>query len=147
MLDAYLPPDSDQRDKRPAVVFMHGGSWQTGDKRGDNIVKYATELSTRGYAVFSVSYRLTGAYWSQESKKALYDAQEDFRAAIRFVRSNADDYRLDTDKIIASGASAGAITAMYLSYAKEAQYEGQSGNDGFSSNPDGVLAIAGVLKD
>ena len=45
---------------------------------------------------------------------------EDLRAAIRFLRKNAEEYRLDTDKIIASGDSAGAITSLFLSYAKEA---------------------------
>ena len=33
MLDAYLPPDSDKRDKRPVVVHMHGGGFVGGDKQ------------------------------------------------------------------------------------------------------------------
>ena len=51
MLDAYLPPDSDKRDKRPVVVVMHGGGFIDGDKREDNQVRYAYELTMRGYAV------------------------------------------------------------------------------------------------
>jgi len=34
-----------------------------------------------------------------------------------------------------------------MSYAQDAQYEGDSGNPGFSSNPNGVVSIAGVLKE
>ena len=72
---------------------------------------------------------------------------EDLRAAIRFLRKNADEYRLDTDRIIASGDSAGAITSLFLSYAKEAQYEGNSGNPGYDSHTNGVISISGELKE
>lgn len=74
MLDVYLPADSDSRDKRPAVVHMHGGGFLGGDKRNDSIVKYSKMMAMRGYAVFSISYRLTGGYWSWESGKAVLDA-------------------------------------------------------------------------
>ena len=72
MLDAYLPPESDKRDKRPAIVFMHGGGFTAGNKRVGR--KFALEMTKRGYAVFSVNYRLTGDYWSMESQKAVHDA-------------------------------------------------------------------------
>lgn len=71
---------------------------------------------------------------------------EDFRAAIRFVRANAKDYNLDTDRIIVSGDSAGAFTCLFMSYAKIGQYEGNSGNPGFSSANAGVISISGALK-
>ena len=72
---------------------------------------------------------------------------EDFRAAIRYVRSKADEYRFDTDKIIATGGSAGASTALFMAYGKDGQYEGNSGNPGFSSQVHGVVSLAGALKD
>ena len=59
------------------------------------------------------------------------------------MRSKADEFRLDTDKIIASGSSAGAFAALFMTYAKDAQYEGHSGNLGFSSNPNGVVSFSG----
>ena len=74
MLDAYLPPDSDKRDKRPVVVVMHGGGFTDGDKQDDGQVKYAYELTKRGYAVVSINYRLTGDSWSWESEKEIFDA-------------------------------------------------------------------------
>jgi acetyl esterase/lipase len=120
MLDAYFPPDSDTRDKRPVVVVMHGGGFVGGDKQDADQIKYATELARRGYVVVSINYRMTGESWTWESEKPKYDAQEDFRAAVRYVRSQAQDYRLDTDRIIASGDSAGALSALFMSYAKEA---------------------------
>ena len=117
MLDAYMPPDSDTRDKRPVVVVMHGGGFTGGDKQDKDQVRYAYELSTRGYAVVTINYRLTGDAWTWVSQKELFDAQEDFRAAIRYVRSVADDYKLDSDKVIISGDSAGAMTSLFVAYA------------------------------
>ena len=76
----------------------------------------------------------------------MFDAVEDFRAAVRFVRSKAGEYHFDTDRIIASGSSAGASTALFLAYVKEAQYEGDSGNPGFSSQVNGVISLAGQIK-
>ena len=71
-LDAYFPPESDQRDVRPAVVFMHGGGFSSGDKMSGS--KFAQELARRGYVAFSVNYRLTGDFWSTESQQAVHDA-------------------------------------------------------------------------
>ena len=70
------------------------------------------------------------------------------RAAIRFLRSQAEVYHLDPDRIIASGYSAGAATALHLSFVPNIIYwneEGDSGNPGFNSEPNGVIAIAGYF--
>ena len=66
---------------------------------------------------------------------------------MRFVRSKAKEYRVDPGRIVASGYSAGAITALFMTYAESARYEGES-NDllDYSSNPNGVLTFAGTLK-
>ena len=58
LLDAYFPDDSDTRELRPAVVWMHGGAFNKGNKASGN--KLAEELVRRGYVVFSISYRLAG---------------------------------------------------------------------------------------
>ena len=95
-----------------------------GDKQYPPIVEFTRMLTMRGYAVFSINYRLMGEYWrAAENYKPLgseYDAMEDLRAAIRFVRSKAEVYNLDTDKVIAAGDSAGGITSLYTAYVKKA---------------------------
>ena len=65
MLDAYLPPESDKRDKRPVVVHIHGGSFTGGSKSSVQAIKYASELTMRGYAVVSIEYRLTGSIYHE----------------------------------------------------------------------------------
>lgn len=76
----------------------------------------------------------------------VYDAVEDARAAVRYVRSVAKDQNIDTDRILLMGESAGAITSLYYGYVAQAQNEGMSGNPGFSSNVTAIGAISGELK-
>ena len=65
---------------------------------------------------------------------------------MRYVRSVAIEQRLDTDRIMVMGESAGAVTALYYGYVPRAQAEGNSGNPDFSSAVAAVGAISGELK-
>lgn len=87
----------------PVVIAIHGGSFYRGDKRDFQIVPMMGAL-TRGYAVVSLNYRLSG--------EATFPSQiHDVKAAIRFVRANAAQYGLDPDRIALWGDSAGANLA------------------------------------
>jgi len=97
-IDAYIP--SGRTAKRPAVLFVHGGAWQGGDKT--NFTTNATRLAGLGFAAFSVNYRLTPAH-------PYPAAVDDVEAAVRWLRKPAQvkAYRLDPKRIGAVGASAG----------------------------------------
>lgn len=103
-LDLYLPAEGD--GPFPLVVHIHGGGFGMGDKRDDHMDTYLKGLD-RGYAVASVEYRLSG--------EAIFPAAVlDCREAIRFLRRNAADYRIDPDRICALGGSAGGNLAALL---------------------------------
>lgn len=148
LLDVYMPPDSDTRAKRPAAVLVHGGSFESGDRRSDDEPELAMHLAKRGFFVVSVNYRLTGFPFPQalETMQPPLDAVEDVRAAVRFVRKNADQYRIDADRVLVGGDSAGAVTALYYGYVKEAQKEGNSGNPGYRSDVQLTIPVSGQLK-
>src|SRR5215813_7140028 len=81
LLDLYLPEGA---GPFPVVVWIHGGSWLSGDKAGGPAIRQAS----RGYAVASINYRL--------SYEAKFPAQlEDCKAAVRWLRANAATYNLD----------------------------------------------------
>jgi acetyl esterase/lipase len=141
LMDAYLPPTSDIRSARPAAVLVHGGAFQVGDKTID--ASLATMLAQRGFIAVSVNYRLEPAGLAND--EAPLDATEDVRAAIRFLRKHAYEYRIDTNRIMVAGDSAGAITALYLGYVEKAQYEGSSGNAGYRSDVALSISISGEL--
>jgi acetyl esterase/lipase len=96
-MDIYLP--NEKQDKYPVVVHIHGGAFMFGDKADGQLAPVLTALQ-HGYAVISINYRLSG--------EAKFPAQiQDVKAAIRFIRANADKYALKADKIAVWGGSAG----------------------------------------
>lgn len=119
-LDLYLPKVRHDDKPLPVVVFIHGGAWQAGDKRG-GIGALAPLVESGEYAGVSVGYRLTG--------EAIWPAQiHDCKAAIRWLRANAEKYNLDPDKIGVTGTSAGGhLVAMLGTTGDVPELEGKLG--------------------
>ena len=79
------------------------------------------KFAMRGFAAVSINYRLTGEFYNDwVHQQMVYEAVEDTRAAVRYVRSIAKDQGIDTDRILLMGESAGAITTLYHGYAASA---------------------------
>jgi len=92
-LDLYLP---EKRKNLPLIIWIHGGAFRMGSKKNGVPLDYVAE----GYAVASLNYRL--------SQHALFPAQiEDCKAAVRWLRAHARQYRLDPRRFGAWGSSAG----------------------------------------
>jgi acetyl esterase/lipase len=101
-LDIYLPPAGD--GPFPTIIFVHGGAFILGDKR-DNQFLQAIDGIKHGYAVASVEYRLA---FEAKYPAALFDV----KAAVRFLRANAAEYKLDGRRFALCGDSAGAHYAV-----------------------------------
>ena len=100
-LDLYLPEEGD--GPFPLIVHIHGGAFQMGDKREIMLTPYLRGLD-HGYAVASLNYRLSG--------EAVFPAAlQDVKAAVRWLRRHAGEYRLDPDRFAACGGSAGGNLA------------------------------------
>jgi acetyl esterase/lipase len=100
-LDIYLPEGD--RGPFPVIVSIHGGAFMFGDK-GDTQVIPMLEGVNRGYAVVSINYRLSG--------KAKFPALvHDMKAALRWIRANADRWSFDPHRIAVWGGSAGGYMA------------------------------------
>jgi acetyl esterase/lipase len=103
-LDVYLPGEED--GPFPVILSIHGGAFKAGDK-GDNQVLPMLEGLKRGYAVVSINYRL--------SQEAIFPAQVyDVKAAVSWIRANAEQYKFNPDKIAAWGGSAGGHLSALL---------------------------------
>ncbi len=101
LLDIFALSQPSEK-KRPAVILMHGGGWQSGDKR--LMHPLADFLARHGYVAFTVEYRL--------SPEAQYPAAvEELNHAIDWIYDHADQYQVDTQKIATLGGSAGAQLA------------------------------------
>jgi acetyl esterase/lipase len=96
-LDIYLPDQGE--GPFPVILNIHGGAWLGGDKAFKQVLSMLEGLE-HGYAVVAINYRL--------SSEAIWPAQiHDCKAAIRWVRANADHYMLNPSRIAAWGGSAG----------------------------------------
>ncbi len=102
LLDAFRPVD--QKSKLPVVVYVHGGGWAAGNKK--DFRDGARGLAKADYVTFSIGYRLVKT--NDVNNSTRWPAQiDDVQRAIRWIRSKADEYNIDTNKIGAVGASAG----------------------------------------
>jgi acetyl esterase/lipase len=85
--------------------MIHGGGWRTGDKA--TWAEEANRLAERGWVAFSINYRL--------DEPSLFPAEvDDVQTAVRWVRSHAREYGIDTTRVGALGESAGGHLAAML---------------------------------
>lgn len=85
-----------------AIVIFPGGGyrWVVVDKEGYELGRW---LAARGFTVFVLFYRLPGDGWAAGPDVALSDAQR----AVRLIRSRAQEFALDPERVAALGFSAG----------------------------------------
>ncbi len=100
-LDIYLPDDGD--GPFPVIISIHGGGFMFGDKADEQLNPMLKGLN-HGYAIVSINYRLSG--------EAIFPANiNDVKAAIRWVKANAAEYKFSPKRIALWGGSAGANLA------------------------------------
>jgi acetyl esterase/lipase len=128
-LDLYTPAGA----PAPVIVFVHGGGFRLGTRAvftptwRDWRPTPFERLVAAGFAVASVDYRLSG--------EAVFPAQlDDVQAAVRWLRTRADELGVDADRIVAWGESAGAHLAALL---------GLTGTPAGNGSPSS--AVAGVV--
>ena len=132
-LDLAMPKDGD--GPFPAVVCIHGGGWVGGDRK--QMKQTIETLAGRGYVAISPDYRL--------APRDRFPAQiEDCKAAVRWLRGNAEKFHVDPQRIGAVGLSAGGHLACLLGVTgKDDGLEGTGGNAERSSAVQAVVCFCG----
>ena len=130
--DLYLPDEGD--GPFPLLIHIHGGGFAFGDKRDDHMNAYLIGIK-RGYAVASVEYRVSG--------EATFPAAVlDCREAVRYMKVHADEYKVDADRIIVIGGSAGGnLAAMLGMNVPNGQFPGEEDRTDFLCQPTVKVAI------
>jgi pectinesterase len=120
-----------------AVIFIHGGGWRNLSK--EYLKEWGYYFADKGYLAVSIDYRLSG-----EAKFPA--AIEDCKCAVRWMRANADKYKIDPGHIAVFGESAGGHLAGLLGTSGgNAELEGNGGHAGYSSRPDLVFPVYGIF--
>jgi len=102
-MNVFFPKANDEL--LPAIIYMHGGGFVQGDRNIGN--QPSAILAQGGYFACTISYRLI-------DKARLPAAMHDAKAAVRFLRANAEELGIDPDRIGVWGHSAGGHLAAYL---------------------------------
>jgi para-nitrobenzyl esterase len=143
-LDMYTPI-GDTDTSRPAIVWVHGGSFCCGDKDSPELIDEAHQFAMKGYVNVSIDYRLAQPGCVSNGGSScligIVEAKEDAQTAVRFLRVKAAKFGIDPTRIAIGGSSAGAITAVNVGYAS-----GDSSNGGhgrFSSAVEAVQSLSG----
>ncbi|MCM3388761.1 alpha/beta hydrolase [Ureibacillus chungkukjangi] len=135
-LDIVFPPFGNPPYK--VIVALHGGGWSSGDRKSASL-RNIQMAAQQGYVVVNVGYRLSDqAKWPAQ----LYDV----KAAIRYIRANAKQYRFDTRNIVVWGNSAGGHLASMLAVTNgmEEMEDLSMGNPKASSEVQGVVSWYGI---
>lgn len=140
---------------KPVVLFAFGGGFKTGDRASKAYLPFFNFLAANGYIVVSTDYRTglkglsaasvaTPQAFAVALQQAVGWAVEDFFDATRFVLDRCRAWRADPACVVASGSSAGAITAL------QAEYELCNRTEAVwrlpaAFNYAGVIAFAGAI--
>lgn len=135
-LDVYEP--NNKQKNRPAYMFIHGGSFINGSKQQAAIIELAHFYTSRGWVFIAIDYRLSSDFGTVPQEwlnyavhippervsqfLAMYPAQRDAKAAVRWLVANAETYSINTNYISIGGASAGAIIAISIGISNEEDF-------------------------
>lgn len=132
-LDLMSPTSGD--GPFPAVLMIHGGAWRTGNKADMRVIM--PEFIAHGYVAISPQYRFC--------PKEVFPAQvHDVKAAVRWIKANAKQHKIDPDRIGAIGFSAGGHLALMLGVTAAADgLEGETPSQGGDTKIKAVVNFFG----
>lgn len=103
-LHIFKPLDFDKNKTYNAIVFFHGGGWNGGNYKA--FKRQSMYLASRGMIAISVDYRVKRVHGTTP-----FDAAEDAKSAMRYVRAHAKELNINPNMIAAGGGSAGGHLA------------------------------------
>ena len=137
-MKVVYPPVLDTSVSYPGMVFFFGGGWSHGTI--NHFAMQADYFAHRGIICFLVDYRVESRHGT-----TAFEALSDAKSAIRFVRQHADKFYLDTNKVIASGGSAGGHLAAATAFIQK--YSDPSDNMNISPTPNALVLFNPVIDN
>jgi len=157
-------PNGDNNSNRPLIIFAHGGGFINGSKDVDDMVAICDSFARKGFVTATIDYRKGfNPLSAGSSERAVYRGVQDGKTAIRYFKTNASLYDIDTNFVFLGGMSAGGFIATHVAAMdKESErpastYSSFGVNDlgcldcgshsGVSSTVRGVLNYWGAVQD
>lgn len=108
VMDFY---QAESDEPTPVVFYIHGGGWQGGDKKTN-----PKAFLDKGISVVAINYRYVKQAVELGVKPPVKAPLEDAARALQFVRSKAEEWNLDKERIGATGGSAGGCSSLWLAF-------------------------------
>lgn len=145
-MDLYLPKN-DSQEKRPLIMFIHGGGFYIGDKKDNPIVLWCRHYAKMGYVVASINYRMGFKPTKGSIERCGYCATQDAAAAMRYLVHNKEKFRIDPNYLFVAGSSAGGITTLNLAFMRN-KNRPESSKKSFGNEDLGAIESSGnTLKE
>ncbi|MBT5708026.1 MAG: DUF1080 domain-containing protein, partial [Verrucomicrobia bacterium] len=100
----------------PLAFVIHGGGWVGGSKERLHRFADTTALLEAGISVVAINYRFTRQAGESGVEPPVKAPLHDAARALQFVRSMAEDWNIDKERVGAAGGSAGACSSLWLAY-------------------------------
>ncbi|MEY3031980.1 MAG: hypothetical protein RLZZ622_455 [Planctomycetota bacterium] len=141
----FEPEGHQSADRRPAIIFFFGGGWRAGTP--GQFLPQCRHLAARGMVAIAADYRVLS-----RQEAAPQDCLTDAKAAVRWVRANAERLGVDPQRIAVGGGSAGghlaAAVATVPGFEEGEQLQASSRPDALVLfNPATVLAAVASHPD
>ena len=111
-VDMFYTEGSMQKNDNTAIALFHGGGWVFGDP--SEFKEACKRYARKGYITFTFQYRLSrnsdGSY--PHPGITPVESVKDARSAIRWLRENASELKVNPEKIVVGGQSAGGQLAL-----------------------------------
>lgn len=131
----FLPGNAITTAKRPVIIYFHGGSWSEG--KPDWFFYECNNYAKKGWVACAVEYRTYSRFGTLP-----FEAVKDARSAIRWLRQHAGELNIDTNRIVASGNSAGGHLVICTALANK--WNEKTDDLHFSPIPNILMVNAGV---
>lgn len=136
-ISIVYPDDYKKGKKYPAVVFFFGGGWNGGQV--GQFEQHCHYLAKKGIISMTANYRV-----ASRNNSTPFDAVEDAKSAVRWIRENAKILGVNKNKIVAAGGSAGghlaACTAIITGF------DAANENLKISSKPNALVLFNPVIN-
>ena len=135
-LHVYKPEGWSADDRRPAAVFFFGGGWSGG--KPNQFYPHCRDLAALGMVAMSAEYRIKSKHGTTPLA-----CVEDGKSAVRYLRANAKQLGIDSNRIVSGGGSAGGHVAACTGVLKG--FETEAEDKAISSVPNLMILFNPVI--
>ena len=114
LVSVYVPRTAKLRDDNGCILYLHGGSWNGGEK--EDMAPVCKKMAMQGYITATMSYSLCAK--SGRSDVTVYTMLDEITLCTRALKQFSDENDLHITKLALSGYSAGGHISMLYCYTR-----------------------------